>query len=172
MFLLIVSKRIFHEIRKNNIQITFQRASLADAETLLKIQIAAFNYDFILYPHIPLGGPPNYDSLEHVRQAIQVDDYYAMRVDETYVGGIVLFKMAEAHYHLDILYIHPDYHNQGIGTKALAFLEAQYPHAKKWTLHTPTWAIRNQHFYEKCGYIKVGERVEPDIVLIAYEKQV
>ncbi len=36
---------------------------------------------------------------------------------------------------------------------------------------TPADAIRNQHFYEKFGYVKTGEEAHPDITLIAYEKR-
>ena len=71
--------------------------------------------------------------------------------------------------HLDLIYIDPAYHNLGIGTQAIQFLERTHP-AERWTLHTPIWAVRNQHFYEKFGYVKVGEEVYPDITLIAYEK--
>ena len=52
---------------------------------------------------------------------------------------------------------------------AMQFIEQAYP-AQKWTLHTPAYAIRNQHFYEKLGYIKMAEEYDDDFLLFAYEK--
>jgi ribosomal protein S18 acetylase RimI-like enzyme len=58
----------------------------------------------------------------------------------------------------------------GVGTQAMGFIERAFP-ATIWTLETPTFATRDQHFYEKLGYVRVGERVSPDITSIQYEKR-
>jgi len=36
-------------------------------------------------------------------------------------------------------------------------------------LDTPVYATRNQHFYERLGFVRTGETVFPDITLIHYE---
>jgi len=151
--------------------ITFERARAADAEALLQIQIAAFHDDSRLYPEIPLGGPPGYDSLINILGKIRDEEYYKILADGQIVGGIVVFDHGDGHCHLDLIYIDPAYHNHGIGTHAMHFIEYTFP-ANKWTLDTPSYALRNQHFYEKFGYVKIGQEEYPDIVLIAYEKQV
>ncbi len=88
------------------------------------------------------------------------------------IGGIVVMDEGEGHYHLDLLFIDPTYHNQGIGTQAMQFIETRYP-ARKWTLDTPVYAVRNQHFYEKFGYVRAGEvDHEDDVPLFRYEKVV
>jgi len=150
--------------------ITFERATAADVETLVEVQIRSFHDDVRLYPDVELGGPPGYDSVEAQLQKIQEDDYYKIVGDGQIIGGIVVFNQGEGHYHLDLLYIDPDYHNHGIGTQAMLFIEEQYP-ATKWTLDTPSYAIRNQHFYEKFGYVKVSETHYDNITLFAYEKR-
>nr|MCU0480744.1 GNAT family N-acetyltransferase [Anaerolineae bacterium] len=67
-------------------------------------------------------------------------------------------------------HIDPPYHGKGIGTLAMQFIETMHP-ATKWSLDTPIYATRNQHFYEKLGYIKVGETIEAGgLVLFSYEK--
>ncbi len=53
----------------------------------------------------------------------------------------------------------------------MRFIEATYP-AARWSLNTPVWAIRNQHFYEKLGYRKGEEFIANDIRLVEYEKLV
>ena len=149
--------------------ITFERATPDDAQALMAVQIAAFHDDARIYPGVEIGGPPGYDSIENVLTKIDQAEYYKILSDGRIVGGIVLYDEGEGHFHLDLLYVDPAYHSRGIGTQAMQFIEHTYP-AKKWTLHTPLYATRNHHFYEKLGYVKVGEE-EYDIVLIAYEKQ-
>lgn len=151
--------------------ITFARATPADAETLVAVQIASFHNDAVIYPGVAVDGPPGYDSVATALQKINEAEYFKILADDQIIGGMVIYIEGEGHYHLDLIYLHPDFHNQGIGTQAMHFIEQLYP-ATKWTLHTPKYALRNQHFYEKFGYIKVGEEEHPDIILYAYEKHV
>jgi ribosomal protein S18 acetylase RimI-like enzyme len=150
--------------------ITVEHAMPEDAASLVKVQMAAFHSDTD-YNGVALGGPPGYDSIETLLQKLEENDYYKIVVEGQIVGGIVVFDTGEGHFHLDLIYVDPAYHHRGIGTRALQLIEQAYP-AVKWTLHTPDYAIRNQHFYEKFGYVKVGEEVHPDITLFAYEKYV
>ena len=150
-------------------RILIEPATPADAERLVAVQIAAFHHDAVIYPGVAIGGPPGYDSVENLLQKIKEGDYYKIMVEGQIIGGIAVFDLGEGHFHLDLLYIEPAYHNRGIGTQAMHFIEGTY-HATKWSLHTPGYAIRNQHFYEKFGYVKVGEEEYPDLTLLAYEK--
>lgn len=142
-----------------------------DAAALVAAQIAAFHHDFVLYPAVELSGPPGYDSVDAMLKKIADDECYTITVNEVCVGGIVLFAQADNHVHLDVIFIDPAYHNQGIGTLAMQFIEQAHP-AAYWTLDTPAYALRNQHFYEKFGYIKVAEHIyEGDNTpLYRYEK--
>lgn len=54
-----------------------------------------------------------------------------------------------------------EYQNQGIGAKAISFLENEFPDAKCWRLYTPYKNYRNHHFYEKMGYKKL-EKQNPE----------
>jgi ribosomal protein S18 acetylase RimI-like enzyme len=85
------------------------------------------------------------------------------------IGGMVVVDRGHGHFHLGLIFIDPAYHNRGIGTRAMQFIEETYP-ATQWSLDTPDWAVRNQHFYEKFGYVKVKEEEHPGITLIVYEK--
>lgn len=147
-----------------------ERATPADVEALVQVQIAAFHNDTALYG-VELGGPPGYDSVADTLKKISTCDFYKIMSDDQIIGGLTVYVEAEGVCHVDMIYLDPTYHNQGIGSHAMTYIEQTYPDAKKWTLHTPEWAIRNQHFYEKLGYVKVGEEVLPDITLYAYEKR-
>jgi GNAT superfamily N-acetyltransferase len=106
-----------------------------------------------------------------MQQKIIEDECYKIVEGERIIGGIVVFLKGNGHYHLDLLFIAPPYHDRGIGTQAMRFIEDTYP-ATRWTLDTPIWAIRNIHFYEKLGYVKVREFADDDTTLIAYEKRI
>lgn len=148
-----------------------ERATAADAETLVRIQIAAFHHDAEIYPGVEIGGPPGYDSVAKMLEKIQQDECYKIMDMERCIGGLVVFVMGEEHYHLDVIFLDPAYHHRGIGTQAIQFIEAMYP-ANLWTLDTPQWAVRNHHFYEKLGYAKVGTHEHDGTPLIAYEKRI
>lgn len=150
--------------------VTIERATPDDAEALVRVQVAAFHDDARRYPGVALGGPPGYESIDVMRAKIRDDECYKLVHAGQIVGGLVIFDQGDGHYHLDVLFVDPAFHNLGFGTQAMRFIEQTYP-AKKWTLDTPTYATRNQHFYEKFGYAKTGEFPADDIVLIAYEKQ-
>jgi ribosomal protein S18 acetylase RimI-like enzyme len=150
--------------------ITFERATPADADDLVKMQIAAFHDDARLYPGVEVGGPPGYDSVEVMLEKIGEAEVYKIVTDGHIIGGIILYDHGQGEMHLDVINIDPEYHNLGIGTQAMHFIEQTYP-ATKWTLDTPGYAIRNQHFYEKFGYVKLKEENYDGFILFAYEKQ-
>lgn len=151
-------------------KIIFETATPADAEHMVNVQIAAFHSDADNYPGVKPDGPPGYDSTETFLKKLDECDYYKIVVDGQIVGGATVYDEGDGHFHLDVLYIDPKFHNRGIGSRTIEFIEQKHP-ATRWTLHTPLYAIRNQHFYEKFGYVKIGQEEYPDIVLIAYEKQ-
>ncbi len=154
--------------------VTIDRAVPADAPALTAAAVAAFHDDARLYG-VPLGGPPGYDLVDHMLALIEDadTDCYKIAHEGQIVGGITVYKMGDGHFHLDMLFVQPDYHNRGVGTQVMQFVEQTYP-ARKWSLDTPAYAVRNQHFYEKFGYVKVNEFMPEDdpILLFAYEKQV
>lgn len=151
-------------------RIDFERAAPADAKDLVTVQIAAFHDDARLYPGVEIGGPPGYDSVEATLAKIARGEIHKVSLDDEIIGGITVIDQGAGHFHLDVLAIDPAHHNKGFGTHAMGFIERTFP-ASLLTLDTPTFATRNQHFYEKLGFVRVGETVFPDITLIQYEKR-
>ncbi|MCU0464345.1 MAG: GNAT family N-acetyltransferase [Anaerolineae bacterium] len=146
-----------------------ERAVPADAEALVKAMVAAFHHDTVLYG-VPEDGPPGYQSVEVMLEKITTRDTFTIRCGGEVVGGMVVFDRGEGARHLDLIFLSPEYHGQGIGSQAMCFLDEQYPTATYWTLDTPSWAVRNQYFYGKFGFIKTGEHPFDGITLFSYER--
>jgi RimJ/RimL family protein N-acetyltransferase len=138
--------------------IRFEKARPADATTLALVCGWAFDND-INYGAPGKGGPPGYKSDMWQLRMMSRGCYYKMILEEPgerIIGGFFVFQNAFGDCELARIFIDPDYQNQGIGTQAMAFMEASFPDAHRWTLGTPAWNLRTQHFYEKVGYVKIG----------------
>ncbi len=152
-------------------ELVIERATAADAETLVRVQIAAFHSDAVLYPGVEASGPPGYDDVAVMLDKIARDECYKICAGEQCIGGMVIFDKGAGHYHLDVLFVDPAWHSRGVGSRAMLFLEQTYA-AERWTLDTPQYALRNQHFYEKFGYVRGAAFEDEDGTrLFAYEKR-
>ncbi|RPI49244.1 MAG: N-acetyltransferase [Chloroflexi bacterium] len=152
----------------------FEKARPRDAEALTQVSVRSFDDDSRRYGGLPRGGPPGYDVPEWHRWAMRRGIYFKILAGDVIVGGIILFDLRRRHFNLGCFFVDPDHQGQGIGTRAVAFVEAAHPHVKKWSLDTPAWSPRNHHFYEKLGYVRTGEEWtdEAGVRLWAYEKHV
>jgi ribosomal protein S18 acetylase RimI-like enzyme len=145
--------------------VELHRAQLDDVEILTEIQIRTFIDDNKLKPQgCSLAGPPGYNSLEWNSHWIEKTPYYKILFQGRIVGGLILFLMGEGHTEVGRIWVDPEYQNQGIGQTAMREMFDLYPDVRNWTLGTPSWAERNQHFYEMLGFVKVREtEVDPEL---------
>ena len=154
--------------------IRIEKATVQDAGRLTEIQTRTFQDDNKLKPPgCSMEGPPGYDSVDWNAEWIEKTPYYKILFDDQIVGGLIVFDMGEGRYELGRIYVDPDYQNKGIGQQAIRLMFRAFPEASQWTLGTPSWAVRNQHFYEKMGFVKVREtEVDPKLGWsgIEYEK--
>jgi len=145
--------------------IEIEQATFKDTVRLTEIQTYTFDDDNKQKPPgCSMKGPPGYDSVDWNAGWIAKTPYYKILFDGQIVGGIIVFELREKHYELGRIYVDPDFQNRGIGQQAVRQMFKTFPEAKKWILGTPSWAIRNQHFYEKMGFVKTREtEVDPTL---------
>ncbi len=149
----------------------FEKAKPEDAKALTHISGRAFDND-INYGAPGRGGPPGYKYEMWQIRMMTRGGYYKIILEEGVpfiIGGFIVFQNSFGDCELGRIFIDPDYQNQGIGAQAMAFMEKQFPEARRWTLGTPAWNLRTQHFYEKCGYVRIGPEGRDGI---RYEKWV
>lgn len=138
--------------------ITIQLANPQEAGVLAEIQKETFNEDARQFQHKEEDGPPGYDSTTWQVEMMQSGDYYKIIADDEIIGGMIVFPAAGGEEcHLGRIYIDLQHQNKGYGQEAIRFLFAAYPSARKWTLDTPAWAVRNHYLYQKLGFIRTGE---------------
>mgnify|MGYP001817317747 CR=1 FL=1 len=112
-------------------------------------------------PGCSLEGPPGYDSVAWNRYWISRTPYFKVLVGERTVGGLIVFGAGPGHCELGRIYIDPTIQRRGVGQQAMRLLFDAFPPVTRWALGTPEWATRNQHFYEKLGFVEV-ERTAVD----------
>ena len=115
---------------------------------------------------------PANESFEKLEFKLNHYDYYGIFENDKLIGGAdVRYSHENMNCRLARIYIDPQYHNLGIGKKAILELEKLYPNAIKWSLDTPYQNFRNQHFYESLGYQHIKSIVIDDVLtLFEYEK--
>ena len=79
------------------------------------------------------------------------ETYRIMRDGEK-VGGAVL-KIEGKEGKLELFFVSPRFHSQGVGYAAWREIEKSHPNVKKWETTTPYFEKRNVHFYvNRCGF--------------------
>ena len=156
-----------------NLEIVFKKAVKNDIPELTKVMTRAFDDDTRRFRGNPAGGgPPGYNTGAFLRKWMGPGICYRITKGDKVVGGLIVFINKDGNNFLGSIWVDPQYQNLGIGAQAIQFIEKTHPDTGKWSLGTPEWSTRNHHFYEKCGYKKVGEaRNEEDgIMEFRYEK--
>ena len=153
-------------------QVNLLRADEEDAEVLAEISKRAFETD-IEVGSSGESGPPGYDTPEAQINLMKYLDCFCIFLGESFVGGVYVGSVGEEHRVLERIFVDPDLHRRGIGTRAMELTLEEYPEAKLWTLGTPEWNVRTSSFYEKLGFTQVGwDYGNPSWRGIWYEKVV
>jgi ribosomal protein S18 acetylase RimI-like enzyme len=98
--------------------------------------------------------------------------FFKVLEQDRLVGGFVLFRLEDGSVEFGRAFLEPECQNRGIGAELLRFAEGVFAETKRLVLDTPSWNLRTQHFYEKGGYVKVGELDTGEgFALFQYEKK-
>jgi ribosomal protein S18 acetylase RimI-like enzyme len=151
--------------------IVIEPAADGDAEALAEISRRAFEND-VNYGRPGPGGAPGYDSPDWQRKMIRNGRFFKVLEQNRLIGGFVLFRLEDGSVELGRAFIEPECQNRGIGSELLRFAESVFPDTERLVLDTPDWNLRTQHFYEKAGYLKIGE-IDSGVgfLLFQYEKR-
>ncbi len=146
-------------------ELKYEKITEEDIPDLTQVMTRAFDDDAQKHLGVQKGGPEGYDNGEFFRKWLfPYDDSegYKILFEDQIIGGFIVWILEDGNSILGTIFVDPAWQDKGVGTQAWAFIEKMYPDAKSWTLGTPSYATKNHHFYEKCGFIKVREEEAPD----------
>ncbi|GKX68781.1 GNAT family N-acetyltransferase [Inconstantimicrobium mannanitabidum] len=152
--------------------IEFRKSEISDAEEIILVKANAFKEEVKMYGH----GPNEKDSVEKERAFIRNIDgnnfSYILLDDGKIIGGIGGVDKGNGNFYLGCIYVALEYQSKGVGSMIMKFLDDKFPNAITWTLETPYLSYRNHHFYEKHGFVKVGQTKPRDdgFFLFLYER--
>jgi GNAT superfamily N-acetyltransferase len=145
------------------------RAGQNEAEVLHNIQNEAFQKDLVSYQDYETN--PACESIDQMLYKINASDYYTIYFHDLIIGGVAVQNRADYEYRISPMYLSPSYQNKGLGTQIVNLIFSLYPDARLWSLSTPKPSLRNRHFYEKFGFISVGEHyINERLTLTHYQK--
>ncbi|KXF82929.1 GNAT family N-acetyltransferase [Enterovibrio coralii] len=143
-------------------------ATKDDASLLQEAALTAFHADYKLYG----GYPPNIESLGWFYERIADKQFFKIVVDTAFAGGLCIEDTGDGGMDIRYLYISEAFQNKGIGQDVMSMAENLLPDIQQIYLLTPYKAFRNQYFYEKLGYKKIGEfHPDPDNEFVVFEYQ-
>lgn len=151
--------------RKDSVAVQLIPATGEDIHELTRVMTLAFDDDAQKHLGQPKGGPPGYDTGDFFRKWMPYKKSVTYRIvaEGKTVGGIIVWIYEHGRNVLGTIFVDPSYQDRGIGTAAWRLIEATYPDTKSWNLGTPSWAIKNHHFYEKNGFKKIREESVDDM---------
>jgi GNAT superfamily N-acetyltransferase len=149
-------------------EVVLRPARPGDAGPLAVISQRSFDSNRLLgAPAVP----PGYDDPAWQRRMMRTGDYWCVVVDGDLAGGAIVFDAGEEGRELGRVFLDPDRFRQGIGTRVMELVFAEYPDAGRWILDTPVGNPRTEAFYEGLGFTRFGSlTLDNGVELALYEK--
>lgn len=147
--------------------IEIREAVLQDIEDIINVQNRSFYDEYVKYGMCPAYN----ESHEAIEKCIRQQKVYVVTIGAEIIGDVILHKVEDDRYHIQVVSVVPEYHNKGIGKIVMRYIENDNPEVKVWELATPAESYRNHHFYEKLGYEKCGEYSHSDkLIMFEFKK--
>lgn len=144
-----------------------EKAKKQNIEKIVSISKRAFETD-VEVGGVTGDGPPDYDSISWHEQMRKEGHLYQATVENTIVGGAVLFLSEdEEKLYIGRIFIDRMHQKKGYGLCLMELIENLYPNVKEINLDTPCWNVRTNSFYQKLNYKELKQ--EDDFVF--YQKQ-
>ena len=148
-------------------EILIERATAADAETILTLQKLAYQSEARLYSNDLL--PPLTESLDDLAKLFQTHIFLVARSGDRIIGSVRAVTKEER-CHVGRLMVHPDYQRQGLGARLLRTIEAAFPEASTYELFTGNLSEGNLRLYRSIGYREFKREPVPPHELVFLEK--
>ncbi|MFX1257354.1 MAG: GNAT family N-acetyltransferase [Promethearchaeota archaeon] len=145
-----------------------EHAQIEDLPEILELQNIAFRSQAMIYNDFKI--PPLIQTLEEIRQDFLNQTYLKAVIDDKIIGSVRGYE-EEGICYIGRLMVHPDFHNNGIGTKLMYKIEEFFNKTKRYELFTGHKSERNLYLYQKLGYNKFKmEKINNNLNMVYLEK--
>jgi GNAT superfamily N-acetyltransferase len=146
-----------------------RQATVGDAAEILALQRLAYQSEAQIYGDWTL--PPLLQTLDEVLEQFR-NHVFLKAVIEGLIIGSVRACMSASTCHIGRLIVHPNWQNQGIGTRLLLEAERIHPDAGRFELFTGSRSLGNLRHYRRLGYQEFRrEPLSNQVVLVYLEKR-
>jgi len=146
-----------------------EEASESDLQEILDLQKLAFQIQGEIYNDFTI--PPLVQTLEEIKNDFLLQVFLKTEKDGKIIGSVRGFKIDDSCY-IGRLIVHPDYQNQGIGSKLLNEIERAFTTVSRYELFTGHKSEKEIYFYQKQGYnIFKKEKVDEILTMVYFEKK-
>ncbi len=126
-----------------------EKATISDAEEILSLQKLAYQSEAEIYNDFNI--PPLVQTLEEIKKDFGIQFLLKAVMDEKIIAS-VRAHTKEGTCYIGRLIVHPDFQNQGIGTKLMYEIEKIFSTCQRFELFTGARSERNLYLYQKLGY--------------------
>ena len=145
-------------------------ATIDDAKEILQLQKLSYQSEAAIYDDYTI--PPLMQSIDEMISDFSKKTILKVMIDGRIVGS-VRGHVQDGTGYIARLIVHPEFQNQGIGTRLMAAIEAHLSQAKRYELFTGHKSERNIHIYKKLGYRPFRtESINDRLVQVYMEKLV
>ncbi len=145
-----------------------EQAGVSDAEEILSLQKLAFKSEAEIYKDFNIA--PLIQTLEEIKRDFENQVFLKAVIQGKIIGSVRAFAKEDSCY-IGRLIVHPDFQNQGIGTKLIKEIEGVFNLSRRFGLFTGHKSEKNIHIYQKLGYKTFKmEKITDSINIIYMEK--
>jgi phage replication-related protein YjqB (UPF0714/DUF867 family)/N-acetylglutamate synthase-like GNAT family acetyltransferase len=145
-----VRRAIQQDLKGNKrVNMMIERATISDEEEILALQKLAYRSEAEIYNDFNI--PPLLQTLESIEKDFENQFFLKAVFREKIIGSVRAYTKEKTCY-VGRLIVHPDFQNQGIGTKLMNEIEKIFNHCKRFELFTGDKSERNLCLYQKLGY--------------------
>nr|MDO8080055.1 GNAT family N-acetyltransferase [Candidatus Freyarchaeota archaeon] len=145
-----------------------ERAVIEDMPEILELQKLAYQSEAEIYNDFTIA--PLTQTLEEIKNDFANQLFLKAVTNDKIVGSVRAYKKGDSCF-IGRLIVHPDFQNQGIGTKLMNEMETIFEGCKRFELFTGHRSKRNLYLYQKLGYKKFKtEKISENLKLVYLEK--
>lgn len=144
------------------------KAERTDLPDILALQKLAYQSEAALYNDYSIA--PLQETLPEMQK--EFDDSVFLKAVSTgrIIGSLRILEKDQKAY-IGRVIVHPDFQNQGIGTKLMVAAEKFFPHLREFELFTGYRSLKNIHFYQKSGYSVFKQEKISDLIQFVYMRK-